>query len=451
MTAVPASREFAVGRRAHTMEPDLSFDPGTSITTVSVWSRFEDVSSSEAKTILDLSRPHNWAQAVPSFFVASDPVEFNVQSGKFEPAALVPSDVSADRRYKLREYVKWAWTPSTQGGIVNILDIHELAPKDSLLDDVCERVQWETKTTPIHRGGMPSRRPAVSYKYSLHRCLQSKFISNWEPGGLDVDQGHFTATWDDVSKTLFIEAVKKIRYSRQADVFPGFSSFLNMLAPAVTSMLMKHLAYESVVHYLERGRPGLYRENAFRTRERAEEGVMSNSPKSKESPPVGSFPGYQFGKSVFVNWANAVQQQASIWNDNWLKLVGGTYEMKDWYQAIGKSLEAGAASVEQMALALGTPSSPPWVNVPSASDVPVRVKQPLDDSHRLSVEHLTRLGDATKTADAKMPVLSVSRTGDFTVSVSWRYDKDHASGRYLGLLMSNKYAEPLAIMTLVVD
>jgi hypothetical protein len=178
---------------------------------------------------------------------------------------------------------------------------------------------------------------------------------------------------------------------------------------------------------------------------------MSSSPKAKEPPPVGSFPGYQLGKGLFVNWTNALQQQANIWNDNWLKLVGGTYEMKDWYQAIGKSLEAGAASVEQMALALGTPSSPPWVNVPSASDVPVRVKQPLDDSHQLSVEHLTRLGDAPKAADAKVPVLSVTRTGDFTVSVSWQYDKKHAAGQYVGLLMSNKSAEPLAILTLLVD
>jgi hypothetical protein len=164
---------------------------------------------------------------------------------------------------------------------------------------------------------------------------------------------------------------------------------------------------------------------------------------------VGSFPGYQVGKGLFVNWANALQQQASIWNDNWVKLVGGTYEMKDWYQAVGKSMEAGAASVEQMTLALGTPSSPPWVNVPSASDVPIRVKQPLDDSHELSVEHLTRLGDAPKVAGTK-PDLSVTRTGDFTVSVSWQYKRGQGSGQYLGLLMSNKYAEPLAILTLLV-
>jgi hypothetical protein len=178
---------------------------------------------------------------------------------------------------------------------------------------------------------------------------------------------------------------------------------------------------------------------------------MSNSPKAKEPPPVGSFPGYQLGKGLFVNWANALQQQANIWNDNWLKLVGGTYEMNDWYQAVGKSLEAGAASFEQMTLALGTPSSPPWVNVPSASDVPVRVKQPLDDSHHLSVENLTRLGDAPRPAGSEMPVLSLTRSGDFTVSVSWRYDKKHASGRYLGFLMSSKSAEPLAILTLLVD
>jgi hypothetical protein len=260
VTEVPASGERAAGRAVHTMEPDIAFDAETSITTISVWSRFEDVSESEAETIVELSRPHNWAQAVPAFFVASDPVTFDVKSGKFEPVVRVPAYVSGNRHYQLREYVEWAWTPSTHGGIVNILDIHELAPKEALLDELCDRVQQETKTAPVLRSGTPSLRHTVNYTYALHRCLQSKFVSNWEPGGLDVDQGHFTATWDDVSRTLFIEAVKEIRYSRQADVVPGFSSLLNLLAPAVTSMLMKHLAYEGVVHFLECERQASHRE-----------------------------------------------------------------------------------------------------------------------------------------------------------------------------------------------
>ncbi len=247
----PTSGARSVRAPVHIMEPDIEYDPETSITTISVWSRFEDISAKEADTILDLSRPYNWAEAVPTFFLASDPVTFDARSGKFVRAAKVPANVSRERRYQLREYVEWAWTPSTQGGIVNVLDIQESAPNDAALDAVCERVRYETKTGPIVRNGTPSRRRGVSYTYALHRCLQSKFVSNWEPGGLDVDEGHFTATWDSSSKTLLIEAVKEIRYSRQADVVPGFSSLLNLLAPAVTSMLMKHLAYEGVVHYLE--------------------------------------------------------------------------------------------------------------------------------------------------------------------------------------------------------
>ncbi len=101
--------------------------------------------------------------------------------------------------------------------------------------------------------------PAISinYSYSLVRCQQSKFVSNWELGGLDVDEGHYAAVWDRGSRSLFIEAQKRIRYSTQADVFQGFSSILNLLAPAVTSMLMKHLAYEGVLQYLESKRADL--------------------------------------------------------------------------------------------------------------------------------------------------------------------------------------------------
>jgi hypothetical protein len=252
VTEVPSSGERSVRRLEHTMEPDIAFDADTSITTISVWSRFEDVSENEAKKIVELSRPQNWAQAVPAFFVASEPVTLDVKSGKF-----VSADIVGKRHYQLREYVEWAWTPSTQGGIVNILDIDERVLEKSELEAVCDRVGRETRTPLLQRNGAPSSHPhTVNYTYALHRCLQSKFVSNWEAGGLDVDQGHFTATWDDVSKTLFIEAVKEIRYSRQADVLPGFSSLLNLLAPAVTSMLMKHLAYQGVVHFLECERQG---------------------------------------------------------------------------------------------------------------------------------------------------------------------------------------------------
>ncbi len=68
-------------------------------------------------------------------------------------------------------------------------------------------------------------------------------------GGLDVDEGTYSAVW--VDGELSVRAVKSIRYSERADVFPGFSALLNLLAPAVTSMLIKQLSHDSILNFVE--------------------------------------------------------------------------------------------------------------------------------------------------------------------------------------------------------
>jgi hypothetical protein len=97
--------------------------------------------------------------------------------------------------------------------------------------------------------------------YELGRCLQSRLLSSWELGGLDVDDGTYTGLWipdlpDESTGTLYVEAVKKIRYSLQADVFAGFSQILNMLAPSIESTIMNQLAYESTRQFLEQRAKG---------------------------------------------------------------------------------------------------------------------------------------------------------------------------------------------------
>ena len=69
---------------------------------------------------------------------------------------------------------------------------------------------------------------------------------------MDTDEGTYRAVWAPKNKergTLILEARKIIHYSPDADVFPGMSTLLNLLAPAVTSMLMNHLTFDGPRSY----------------------------------------------------------------------------------------------------------------------------------------------------------------------------------------------------------
>jgi hypothetical protein len=243
------------------MAPDIDFDADEQITTARVRSRFDGVTAEQAADIIDLSAPVNWAHAAPTFFERSIPVLFDPRSDKLEldrrllardsRARLLERGEAPARSfdYKLQEFVDWAWTPSLTGGMVNVLAIEEYARDDRKLGEFVDNVVQETGTESLSEPLRPEL--SIHYTYSLVRCQQSKFVSTWDVGGLDVDEGHLAVVWDQNSHSLFIESQKSVRYSHQADVFPGFSSVLNLLAPSVISMLMKHLAYEGVRDYLE--------------------------------------------------------------------------------------------------------------------------------------------------------------------------------------------------------
>lgn len=165
-------------------------------------------------------------------------------------------------------------------------------------------------------------------------------------------------------------------------------------------------------------------------------------------PPRGSFPGYAFGKSLFLAWTNMLGQQANIWNDGWGKLVTGKYELKDFYQGLAKSIDASSAAWQELTLALGLPSSPPWVSVPAATAVPVRIRHPIDNSHRISATPLVLLGTEKP---EHSPELKVVPKDQYLVEVSWRRQKNFTHGQYVGFVLSDRYSEPLAIITILMQ
>jgi len=165
-------------------------------------------------------------------------------------------------------------------------------------------------------------------------------------------------------------------------------------------------------------------------------------------PPRGAFPGYKFGRSMFMSWMNALEEQANIWNDSWSKLMGGSYELKDFYKALGKSVQASAENFEQMRIQLlATTASPPWVSLTwgSGASVSVRLKQMIDGTHQLSLK-LYRLGDGGPPLEA-----NVQASGPYTATVALFPDDKAKDGQYVGFLVSNKSSVPLAIASVLID
>ena len=242
----------------HDAYTDIDFSDEL-VTKITVRSFIQGVSEKEAAACIEASHPPNWSKAIDTFYKQSLPVSWNAKAGGF----VADEAVAAQGRYDLLEYVTWDWSLQNDGGIANILRIEERKPtqKDvtKLVASIVEKAGEESphEALLVPRPGSAeayATSHAITYTYRLVRCLQAKFASIWEPGGLDVDQGSFTVAWLPETHTLYVSGDKALRYSHEADIVPGFANMLNMLAPAVTSMLMKQLAYHAFVMYLENSR-----------------------------------------------------------------------------------------------------------------------------------------------------------------------------------------------------
>ncbi|HEV8548275.1 MAG TPA: hypothetical protein VGQ57_04585 [Polyangiaceae bacterium] len=244
-------RKRAVTHDAYT---DIDFSR-EQVTKVTVCSWFQGVSEADAERSVEVSHPPNWSTAIPKFYHASLPVSFSKTAGGYVPRKDTPSG----GRYDLLEYVTWDWSLQGDGGIANILRIEESRPDAARVAELIEQIvqqareesEQEAARVPRPTGSCDSPH-AITYTYKLERCIQAKLASNWDSGGLDVDQGSFTVAWLPENDTLYVSGDKALRYSYEANIVPGFTSLLNMLSPAVTGVLMRQLAYDSFVTYFEK-------------------------------------------------------------------------------------------------------------------------------------------------------------------------------------------------------
>jgi hypothetical protein len=227
------------GPVVRTHDPQLSFDPDTWVTTAKEHVEFENVSEDAAESVFIRADPRQWSTAVPDFFEVTETGTWTSAGWIRKPSpppSLGPS-APTDSSFQLLEHVKWNFSPDAVGGGINVLQIS---------------------------GFEHEHFKSIAYRYRLYHCVQTKLLTTWEAGGLDVDEGSYHAEYQGGGK-MVIRASKSLRYMQQPNLPDGFSMLMNLLAPAITSMLMRQLSHDGVLAFLaDRERPS--RPPATRTR-----------------------------------------------------------------------------------------------------------------------------------------------------------------------------------------
>ena len=260
------STETSLTDRTSWVDTDIDFDPASSTTTVTAWSAFTEVAEDTARDFFDLAKPANW-QAGSGIFKQSVPGTWHAPTGSF-----LRANEDLGLNYQIFEQAEWNWSPEMSGGFVNILEITEYERKryaeeflgfDSKVlkklfdDDPRIEAAMQPFTQALIEQHVDEPAFAIRYDYDLYRSLRSRNLGGWRSGGLTKDDGTYQAAWYPAKARdgglLCIEIKKDLLFSRQVDVFEDYSSLLNLMAPALGSLLLEQLAHDGILPFL-RGR-----------------------------------------------------------------------------------------------------------------------------------------------------------------------------------------------------
>lgn len=164
-------------------------------------------------------------------------------------------------------------------------------------------------------------------------------------------------------------------------------------------------------------------------------------------PPVGSFPGYKLGRSLFATWTNMLNQQADIWNTTWSALLSGDYKTGDYFSALAQSLKSSTSALEQSVHTLDRRDSPPWsrVRFNRAQSTEIRVGQSIDGYDKLTCTYLSFPGPSA--AERGLPNISVTQVSTYAAVVAFANEATAPPGEYLAVVTCRRYRQPLAVIT----
>jgi hypothetical protein len=156
----------------HQAKVAISFDPETNISEASIKNFQVIVPKAVATKLISLSHPLHWAQTAGAMFRRSDPVEADGSQGE---------EFRGDRK-QVEE--RWEERARSTGEAFIFEDVGW--PVNEQLSADSENV---IRIFDFTREGDLS----LDYKYSLERCIRTNFGIAWEPSGLDIDGGEFSA------------------------------------------------------------------------------------------------------------------------------------------------------------------------------------------------------------------------------------------------------------------
>lgn len=201
----------------------LSFDPDTYVSEateiVVVKANRED-----AARVIHAAKPPNWAK------VDDDAGDFFKETYVVEDDGETSREVDIENlqgSYYLREKAGWQLNRNFGGSSDVVLSV--------------------TDQVQVLDGGLPVE---LSFKYRLRECKETQLFLASSRGGINVDDGETDIKWvqtDGDDGLLYVTSSKKLRFASTREISSDQATALNLMAPAMLSMLMQRLAIDGVL------------------------------------------------------------------------------------------------------------------------------------------------------------------------------------------------------------
>jgi hypothetical protein len=187
------------------------FDAPTLVTTVQTTAVIENATDELWARLVAGADPQTWDDAATGtdndFFKKSERLDY-VAKG---------TDARDGWTGRLHEVFEWNWNPDNSASYENILDI-----------DLTIGAREVTMT------------------YALSECIATDLLVVRQPGGLDVDDGHYKLTRSKDGSKIDVSAEKNIRYTEPEIGPDGFVMLMNYLTPALLAIWLDQAIYKTI-------------------------------------------------------------------------------------------------------------------------------------------------------------------------------------------------------------
>ncbi len=157
-----------------------------------------------------------------------------------------------------KESVPGCWR---DGAFQPLKDLRHCAEKwqSGEITQLKEHVEWST-----NEGAPPSSVIAMltianytllehsfSFDFVLHHCIEYNFGTACPPDIMDVDDGHFLASFDQARNSLAVSCNKRLHFNAARSYDLDLAAMLNLFSPALVCLLMRELVFEGTIKILD--------------------------------------------------------------------------------------------------------------------------------------------------------------------------------------------------------